>query len=307
MKFKYLMFAGFALICLLLGGCGHVKNAKQLHKYANRTYGKCKMVSKTETEEKTEIVLIDELQGFEYKVVSQMGDINIDGTSFGSLPSTSDTFSKSLKEYVLSEVRPDIDKLCSNYNATYDPTYDALGKFTLTSPNTEANGVSLVEAAGKLFQDYNLEHRMDKMTLSVEYDDKWYDENYTHKDTGNAEEDYMYSGADKSELKHIGSVKLPNCIFRDKETETVDLFIENAQCISSKSKYLRKETKPFSETGISLDRVAQTYYNPYPKSMSDTVTFYYFEVEGKEYYICDFEDAETYSWYTNYKDVFPKS
>ncbi len=307
MKIKHVTLSAFALVCLLLSGCGHVKNAKQLHKYAKRTYGKCKLISKTETEVKTEIVLIDKLQGFEYKVVSQMNDINIDGSSFGSLPSTSDTFSQSLNEYVLNEVRPEIDNLCTTYNATYDSTYDALGKFTLTSPNTEANAVALAEAAGKLFQEYNLKHRMDRMTLSVEYDDIWYDEHYPYKDTGNAEQDYMYSSAGKSELKHIGSVKLPDCTFRNKEKETDDLFIENAKRISNKSKFLRKETKPFSETGISLDRVSQSYYTDYPKSMSDTVTFYYFEVEGKEYYICDFEDVETYSWYTNYKDVFPKS
>ena len=72
---------------LLAAGCS-VKNANSLVRMAIRDHGDADVVSKVETEDHTEVILKDKLQGFEYKVTSRMDDINVDGAHFGSLPGT---------------------------------------------------------------------------------------------------------------------------------------------------------------------------------------------------------------------------
>ena len=90
-------------LCLLLTGCGHVKSADKLVKSAKRTHGDCEVISKSESDEESKVVLKDKLQGFEYTITSSMHDINIDGSSFGSVPGTTDTFSLSLQAFVFDE------------------------------------------------------------------------------------------------------------------------------------------------------------------------------------------------------------
>lgn len=82
------------IIVLFTSGCGEVKSKKSLYKWAKNEYGDCTIVSMTETDDKTVVVLHDTLQDFDYEVVSSMSKIVIDGSNFGSLPNTSDTFEK---------------------------------------------------------------------------------------------------------------------------------------------------------------------------------------------------------------------
>lgn len=301
----------FALIpALLLTGCGHVQSAKSLIKRAEKMHGKCKVVSKTETDEKTVVRLRDELQGFEYEVISSMNDINIDGSSFGSLPGTYDCFDMYLMSYVTDQIKFDLDKLCEKYNATYESGYDKeIIEFTINSPSKDSNAIKLVEEASKLCQEYNLENRLDGCTISVGHDNKWFKEKYpypTDPETLYTEKGYLYSSAGSSIAKHIGSAKLPDCTFRDKEAETDDYYLEMAQMKNEKAQFIKKEKKTFADTGVSLDRVQHIYGEESPEKMSDSVTFYYFLADGKEFYICDFVDCENDTWYTNYGEVFSK-
>lgn len=306
---KYLLIILLAM-SLLLTGCGHVQSAKSLIKQARRDHGKCEVVSKTETDEKTVVRLRDELQGFEYEVVSSMNDINIDGSSFGSLPGTYDYFDTYLISYVTSQVKLDLDALCDKYNATYENGYDKeIIEFTLNSPNKNENAAKIVEEAAKLYQEYNLENRLDNCTISVEHDDKWFNEKYpypTDPEILYSEAGYLYSSAGSSIAKHIGSAKLPECTFRDKDAEKIDYYLEMAQMKNEKATFVRKEKKTFADTGASLDQVEHEYGKESPEKMSDPVTFYYFTADEKEFYLCDFVDCEIGTWYTNYNEVFPK-
>lgn len=299
-----------AALCLLLTGCGHVKSAKSIIKCARNEHGKCEVVSKSETKEKTVVRLRDELQGFEYEVISSMNDINIDGSSFGSLPGTHDLFDIYLYSFVVEQVKPDLDSLCEKYNATYEQGYDKqLIKFTLNSPNKDKNAAPLVEEAAKFIQKYNVENRLDKCYIDVEHDDVWFKEKYpypTDSEVLYSEEGYLYSSAGSSQAKHIGSARLPECTFRDSEAEIEDYYLEMAQMKNSKATFVRKEKKTFADTGAPLSCVANTLSEPHPESMSDPVTFYYYTVDGKEFYLCDFVDCEINTWYTNYEEVFPK-
>ena len=177
---KYIVII-IATLCLLLTGCGHVKSAKSIIKRARHDHGKCEVVSKSETKDKTVVRLRDELQGFEYEVISSMNDINIDGSSFGSLPRTTDLFYMYLYSFVVDQVKPDLDSLCEKYNATYEPGYDKqLIEFTLNSPNKDKNAAPLVEEAAKLIQEYNVENRLDKCYVGVQHDNEWFKEKYPY-------------------------------------------------------------------------------------------------------------------------------
>ncbi|MGN0689280.1 MAG: hypothetical protein ACI4KH_02540, partial [Oscillospiraceae bacterium] len=51
---------------LVLSGCGKVRSVKSLYSEAKRNHGDCTIVSKSETDEKTLVVLHDKLQDFDY-------------------------------------------------------------------------------------------------------------------------------------------------------------------------------------------------------------------------------------------------
>ena len=71
------------------------------------------------------------------------------------------------------------------------------------------------------------------------------------------------------------------------------------------AKYVRKEVKTFADTGLTIDRVQN---NDYPSGIaiekpSDPVTFYYYDANGTEFYICNFLDRETGTWYSNFDEL----
>lgn len=296
-------------VALIVSGCGHVKSAKKLIKMAKRQHGKCEVISKTETDDKTVVRLKDELQGFEYEIISSMHDINIDGSSFGSLPHTSDTFSQSLVAYVLGDAKNELDAICQKYNATYESGYIPLIlRITVKGKAQDSNAIKVCEETASVLQKYNQENRMDKMTVYVEHDNEWFKAKYGTYDINNYDPDYSYlfSSQGSSEAKHIGSAVLPDCRFRDKEKEDEDYYLEMAQMKNKNATFVRKEKKTFADTGASLDIVMNSIDGKSPEKMSDPVTFYYFQADGKEFYICDFLDYNIDTWYTNYDQIFPK-
>ena len=54
LKKKCVYIAIFSLLCFTLCSCGKVQSAKSLIKQAERNHGKCIVISKTETAERTE-------------------------------------------------------------------------------------------------------------------------------------------------------------------------------------------------------------------------------------------------------------
>ena len=275
---RYIAFLALATFCVLsCAGCGHVKSAKELYKIAKNKHGKCELVSKEESEEKTRIVLIDKKQGFQYEMVSRMDDINIDGSSFGSLPGMTDTFDMSLKSFVVGQCRGELDEICKKYDASHeDDSSILLLILRVPEGSSEANAAKLVEEVAVVMQEYNVDNRMDGFEINVTYDDK--------------------------NNSHIGSVRLPDCTFRDREKEKEDFFTDIAKTYNSEAEFVRSDKRPFSDVGIDINRVSGSMDEDYPKveKMSDPVTFYYFKAGDEEFYICNFIDCETSLYYTNY-------
>ena len=118
----------FFVLALLLGGCSPTSK-KSLVSYAKGLYGQASLVSSSETDQSTEIVLKDKEYDFTYTVKSNVSEINIDGSDFGDSESKSDDFMKRYLEcfydksdiaalenkYEVKVTEPDLGYL-SNYN-----------------------------------------------------------------------------------------------------------------------------------------------------------------------------------------------
>jgi hypothetical protein len=275
-----------AMMLFVLSGCGHVRSAKDLYSEAVRTYGECEIISQTENEEHTVLVLRDKLQGFEYTISSGMNDIMIDGSSFGSVENTGSTFHKALCDYVFSQCMDELEEICENYGAVCD-TQD-IYFFRIGAKNAkDAENAAL--ACAEVLQSYNLNGRMDNWEMPC----------------------YRYEGESFYNSDRFGSVKLPNIEWISREQEKTNYYIEMAHYqTDSNAQFLRKEEGTFADTGADLNRVVSELGSDYPTEGTSPVMFYYFRAsDGTEYFMCDFnyydDDHYEYQWYTNYFDVVP--
>lgn len=118
---KRSLLLGCILLAMLLGGCGKAKGAGGLVSQAQKEHGPCTVVSETQgSDGGWEVVLYDELQGFEYKVSSYMDDFSLDGSSFGSFPGQYDSFKQCLLEHVCTLHRQEMDDISAAYAVNYD-------------------------------------------------------------------------------------------------------------------------------------------------------------------------------------------
>ena len=273
----------FLLLVCGISSCGRVKTAKELHKYANKTYGECTVVSSTEEDKKTVITVHDKLQDFDYQVYSRMNDLNIDGSSFGSIPNTSSDFDKKLEEKVLSNADDELNSVCSKYKVKMETSDFCM---LVIRSNDEEAAKSAASECAETIQKQNLNHRLDNWRITAYADNK---------------NDYLHD-------EKYAVIILPDIKLLDREDEITLEYIQRAQSqTDSKAEFIRKEVKKFSDTGANLNQVVSTLGQDYPTEMDSPVTYYYFRSsKGEEFFLCNFlcEDEKTggYYYYTNYKD-----
>ena len=274
------------------------------------------MISETSDDDGTVVVLRDELQGFEYQVSSSMTGIHIDGASFGSVPTSTDTFDWALHFFVLDEAEDELDEVCAEYGLSLEDDTNLCDCYwyQVDSSVSEARAIEGIGKVAEIMQEYNLDSRMDGWTIYLEHDGEWlsayYDELISEQGSdcySDPEYSYILSSAGASELVHIGSVRLPDTAFRDEAKEDEDYYLEMAQMKNEDAVFVRSEQRPFSETGVDPMYVVESYDQFYPKTGDDLVTYYFFEADGQEFFICNFlvNDRVDYGeWYSNYDEVF---
>ena len=315
MTVRILLAAAVFSSCLPLAGCSP-KGSKALIRQAKREHGPCEVVSETTDDEGTVVVLRDELQGFEYQVSSYMQDLNLDGSSFGSVPSSTDTFEWALHFFVLDEAEAELDAVCDEYGLTLSEDHyivDCIW-YQADSSVSDDRAIEGIEKIAEIIQEYNLESRMDGWTIYLQHDDAWlsayYDELMSergHDYYSDPEYAFILSSAGGSQLRHIGSVRLPDTSFRDPAKEDEDYYLEMAQMKNEDAVFVRSEQRPFAQTGVDPRYVVESYDQFYPKTGDDLVTYYFFEADGQEFFICNFlvNDRVDYGeWYSNYDEVF---
>ena len=267
---KTLLSIPFIFAALVFSSCGSVRSAKSLYNEAKQTFGKCTIVSQNSTKERTAVVLHDELQDFDYEMFSSMYDISIDGSSFGSVPSDSNTFRFSLIEKLINNNSDRLEEICINNNAEY--SVDEL--IRITAPDKEAAMQASLGFA-EIFQRENLKSRLDGLMISAD--------------------------SEKDDI-HYGSVVLPEITWTPPEEELVTYFIDIAHKQTDKEAvFLRYEKRKFKDTEADIFRVVSVLGTDYPESPDDEVTIYYFKSSsGNEYYICDFNYYDDNGGYMNY-------
>ena len=269
---------------LMVSGCRNIKSGNDLYKWAKDEYGDCTIVSVAETDDKTVVILHDTLQDFDYEVISSMSKIVIDGSGFGSLPDTSDTFEKELREKVISNVKDELDAICNTEGMRYEHA-DGESIISILAGN-EKDGREAGLKCAEILQKQNINNRLDNLCIDVvgNRHDKWYDN------------------------EHFGSVKLPDISWRTSEDELVGYYTEMAKMQTDENAvFLHSELKTFADTGADLQRVVKVLGSDYPTKRTSPVTFYYFRSsDGEEYYLCDFnyydEEYCHHAWYTNYSE-----
>lgn len=286
LQYALRMFAILSFVCcalFLFSGCGKVRSPKSLVRQAKSSYGPCTVVTTTQTDELTKVVLRDKLQDFEYSIWSQMNEIWIDGTSFGSVPGTHDDFKSSLRRKVLDDLSVELAQVCREAGVDYeegDGTYNIL---IIRTDDISAAETAACKCA-ELIQTKNQKNRLDGLEVTV---------------YGKDNEEWYHS-------EHYGSVLLPNTSWRTIADEKADYYTRMArQQTDPKAEYVRSQAGIFSDTGADLRKVVHTLGEDYPEKSDDPVMFYYFKSsKGKEYYLCDFnyydEEHGGFAWYTNY-------
>lgn len=278
----------FAVICLfaaVLCGCNkNLKTQGQAVSYAKVRYGDCKVVAEDKiNDEKIVYTMKDNDYGFEYKVTSSISSIMIDGSSFGGHESTSDDFLFNFRDYIENDSAEKFDLVRKKYNMETEDA-DMILKSVMYL-HMKDNDMENAENAAKQTA-YIFKHYEKKKVFSV-YDIVVYDPN--------------------GDL--MGRCMVETGKWMDKEAIKDDKIIQWAKEKNSNAKYLRKETRTFADTGVSADDVVKFHYESdvkSPQNGSDPVTYYYFEADGKEFFVCDFWTKQHDKWYTNYYDVFKK-
>lgn len=273
---KTLLLIPMIFAALVLSSCGNVRSAKSLYNEARQNFGNCSVVSENSTKERTAVVLHDELQDFDYEMYSSMYEITLDGSSFGSVPTDSNTFRSSLIEKVIGNNSDRLEEICYNNKAEYSVD----GFIRITAPDKETAMQASLGFA-EIFQRENLNSRLDGLKISAD--------------------------SENNDM-HFGSVVLPIIKWLSPEDELVTCFIEIAHEQTDKEAvFLRYEKIKFKDTEADISRVVSVLGTDYPESPDDEVTIYYFRSSaGKEYYICDFnyyDDNGGYmNYYTNYSE-----
>ena len=267
------------LFMCIFTSCGRIKTAEELHKYAVRKYGDCTIVSKTETEEETSLVLHDKLQDFDYTINSKMYEETIDGAKIGSYQDTHSDFNVVLKKLTLDSVRSRLDEVCKNNDAIWDENDN---NFIYIRATDEENAEKCALSCAEIIQSQNMNGRLDNCEITA-YNDQ-------------TKEIY--------DAKRYGRIVLPEIRWISAQEDHDMFYIRMAhEQTDPKAEFLRKETGSFSETGADLEYVSYPTYGSFsnPENMDSPVTFYYFKSsKGKEYFLCDF------LYYMNDKNNEPK-
>lgn len=280
---KAAMLLALLLCAVLFCGCDtDVASEKEIIEFANETYGKSEFLySETQGEDDLCCYFTDDEYGFTYYVRSYVHGVGLDGSVFWFSEDKSSDFTVLYYEHIRSATDSTIASLSQKYNVsitTEDTIYGRSFDVELTSDNVDS-ACAAAEEVCELLRSYDARGYWENICCRV-YD----------KD-GNKR--YTYDILHEKPLTP--------------EDEEIEYFTEMAQMKNREAQYLRKDTRLFSETGITEDRLVHILGTELPTADS-VITYYYFTAEGKEFFLADvqvyYPDYSSMSWHTNYLEVF---
>lgn len=252
----------------------------EIMKYAKKEYGKAEIIDIDEVSE-DEIIyhFKDKEYGFEYYIKSAVNDILIDGAKFGEHEDKESNFNVEYYSYIAEKLDDRLAELENKYN------------IEIIEPKVYSGDEDLL-----IEINYKIDDTQTAPTISKKVNDLY--KEYDSRGYWKVVRTYAY---DKNKEK-IGCYDLKYDVWMTPEDENDYFYIERAKMLNSKAVYLRKERKPFKDTGLTLDDVTKVIGKATPTENS-TVTYYYFEVEGKEFFLADVLVNPHDRWYSNYDEV----
>lgn len=268
------------LICFaatLLCACSPASKEESTS-YVKNEFGNAEYSRTEEIDDKTiRYYFVDEEYGFEYWVTSEVNDILIDGAKFGETESKSSNFEHVYYNYILTQVQKELLALEKEYRVQIATGFDE--PYRLAEVYCEAGEESIAPEVTEVVKE-----------LFAAYDtrDYWFERCIEAYDAGE---------------NRLGSYSFKYDRFLTPEEEEDVLFYERIEMLSDEAEFVRKEQKVFKDTNISLQEVAIVLGSE-PTTEDSIVTFYYFTVEGEEYFMADvLMNAEgSVAWYTNYEE-----
>lgn len=257
-------------------------NPIEITAYANSEYGGAVLIKQEKISDDKRIYYFRDLQyGFEYQITSYMREIGCDGSVIGEVESKESTFGIKYYEYILSRIEEDFAELETLYNVdirTDESTkFYSIAEIYYLSDNTET-APDVSEAVQNLFEQYDTRGY-------------WSDDST-----------YVY---DKYE-NEIGCYSAEYDMWMTPEMRTEYFYWERAKEYNENAVYVGKKEMVLVETGISVGDATQVddEYNP----KADTLVMcYYFEVDGKEFFVTNIQtqpESNKVEFYNNYREVF---
>lgn len=282
------------LLCLLavwLCACSPASK-EEVQRYVKNEFGKAEYVRTEEIDDREiRYYFLDEEYGFEYYVTSYVSDILIDGAKFGETENKGSNFGEAYYTYVLSQVKDDLTALEESYGvvildglnpeAQLDYKYQLAEIYTTSGEGlqvSEADALTASQVAGKVHD------------LFAAYDTReyWLD---------------MRVAAYDAEGEELGIYSYKYNRWLTPQEERDVRYWEEIQILNSEAEYSRKEQKVFRDTGLTLSQIP-TILGSEPTTEDSIVTYYYFTVNGEEYFLADVLVTVdgAIKWYTNYEE-----
>lgn len=264
------------MVALFLCACSPASKENVQH-YAEDKYGEAEYIRTEEVDDREVIYYFqDKEYGFEYWVTSEVNDILIDGAKFGESESKSSNFEHVYYNHILAQVQKELLALEKEYGVQIATGFDEPYRLAevYCEVGEESIAPEVTEVVKELFAAYDTR-------------DYWFERCIEAYDAGE---------------NRLGSYSFKYDRFLTPEEEEDVLFYERIEMLNDEAEFVRKEQKVFKDTNISLQEVAIVLGSE-PTTEDSIVTFYYFTVEGEEYFMADvLMNAEgSVAWYTNYE------
>lgn len=252
-------------------------------RYAEDKFGKVEYLRTKEQSDKAIIYYFkDSEYGFEYYVESKVKDINIDGSKFGESESKYSDFDEAYYTYVLGQVQDELTSLEAFYSVEIrdglDPMVQLDYKYNFAeiyyTSDTTSTAPYVAKEVNDLFAKYDTRKYWDDKDVPV------FDQNGEELGSYSYKYDHWMTPEDEYDAHYIEIIKMWN----------------------PEAEYIRKEQVLFKDTGLDVKDVEVTLGDE-PPTENTEYTYYYFEVDGKEYFMANIlvNGGQSSDWFTNYE------
>ncbi|MBQ5565133.1 MAG: hypothetical protein IIT39_17300 [Clostridia bacterium] len=232
--------------------------------------------SQTDKNQIQKCVFCDFEYNFEYYLQISMKDIIIDGSTFKSIENTFSDFPSKYLELMKKCYKFDFDNIQKTYHINIElDFYSDLYHMSITCIKENCD---FIKAAQKISD------------LIISFDTRRYYRNQ-HLNI------YEMNG------NRLGAYYIHEKKWVDVSDEINEFYIERAKTLNKNSMFVRKEKKTFKDTGLKPEQVQREF----EYTDETPVTYYYFTVNDKEFFIADFildRNSKPILQYNNYNEVF---